>query len=724
MRLAALLIFLSFASLTRGHPDVSICSQLSLPSAFQVHIHVLVHQDHSIATVQSLFESLSQAMVCDWKISASLHVTSEIPAEHTDPFNAVTWQHGKVEVILSNASRVETMQKINAASAKEDDFLLFLHGSSVVSKYSLLWAVNLLQRYWIRGGRPPHFMGLSLSPRDDALWPPKNMDFKKFPFHLHTMPPENGMILNSVAFLSFQQFLAVRMDGRYFRNDNHIVDANICLPIVDCRWPRGSQRFLLEFIYGRGGYIIYPSQGINGENVFVADQAQRFPFLHSSEIQMLPVDDNSSIDHIPVFNASSHQLFHRYELIRQGFTFLESLLVNKKFVQKKRYEQLVIRWRDQTPCSLDVIPNMSVTISSNFTGPKYLVYHPQGTQSDQLVALSHALVWARTLGRVAVIPDILWPSAMAATPDIVPYSKLYDLRSLRMELKAQVEELAQFSKLSLNPVRVVNSSFYGTTFNTNYFDWIGFPSAPMEISLGMQDGLNEDDVFRLFGGCKDQVLAFSSLHHGIISHAAERVMYFAGLPSVQIRKLATSMMVTFGKLSGEGVCLHVGHDKEVCEIQQKSCDPWARRVASQGYQCDPSDEVVTNSMKKFSQSAMVLFTERPQNINTPDSVSRVVKWNDVLEQVSKQLKSHMNFVGPFTFMCLQIICASCADVILNRFFPAAGSVDRIRASYFDYRRCTFWMTGDDEEGQDFSECPIDGEELIVKFHLLNYNYCV
>jgi hypothetical protein len=140
---------------------------------------------------------------------------------------------------------------------------------------------------------------------------------------------------------------------------------------------------------------------------------------------------------------------------------------------------------------------------------KYLVYQPPGGLGEWFVALRNAAAVARSLGRTLVLPHLMWDGG-TATP--VRFSRVFSLAPLRA-LLPEIVEMADFVKLRLAPRRLVLLRVKEPHLlpSRTYFDQVVGWANVSAVHMPAQSCAAKDYA-RLYGGCSDRVLAFSSLY--------------------------------------------------------------------------------------------------------------------------------------------------------------------------------------------------------------------
>jgi hypothetical protein len=140
---------------------------------------------------------------------------------------------------------------------------------------------------------------------------------------------------------------------------------------------------------------------------------------------------------------------------------------------------------------------------------KYLVYQPPGGLGEWFVALRNAAAVARSLGRTLVLPHLMWDGG-AATP--VRFSRVFSLAPLKA-LLPEMLEMEEFVKLRLAPRRIALLRVKEPHLlpSRTYFDQVAGWANVSSVHMPAQSCAAKDYA-RLYGGCSDRVLAFSSLY--------------------------------------------------------------------------------------------------------------------------------------------------------------------------------------------------------------------
>ena len=140
---------------------------------------------------------------------------------------------------------------------------------------------------------------------------------------------------------------------------------------------------------------------------------------------------------------------------------------------------------------------------------KYLVYQPPGGLGEWFVSLRNAAAVARSLGRTLVLPHLMWDGGAAAP---VRFSRVFSLATLKTLLPEMIE-MDEFLRLRLAPRRLALLRVREPRLlpSRTYFDHVAGWANVSAVHMPAQSCAARDYV-RLYGGCSDRVLAFSTLY--------------------------------------------------------------------------------------------------------------------------------------------------------------------------------------------------------------------
>ena len=454
------------------------------------------------------------------------------------------WTHGPKILHIEDVNRGLKASWLNAwTKPRRDDMMIAFEDDIAPSPLYFQWLLKVVTDYQLSEAdeRDPSLLGVSLSPMrvDEISYPFRPwMTHEKvpvaFPVFLHAVPSSWGAAYFGGPWRDFLEFVDVRSSPSFYDVDDSALnltgygwhtqrgDPNLWLPNSRSNnWVKSWKRYMVEFAYGRGAYMLYPrmdnSSGLatstfmQGEHVVngAYDNPRIAPLIIAEDLDLgspLPTYED-----LPLVDMHGHDISRR-ALSRRGDAF-----VGKVARLGEHYSALANSW--ERSCLLDTA--FGVDVSKSSTGPRppmaerYLLAAPQMGFSNQLIAILQSAVWAHTLGRKLVLPHIIWPRVSTehfAMDGWVPLHEIFDPSGVIEQLPGLefVHADANFL-LTWQPKRIVVIEPQPTfdRLCDAYLDAFGW-STIERVDLGPHRGLltTPDKLYQHLGSCSDSLMVF------------------------------------------------------------------------------------------------------------------------------------------------------------------------------------------------------------------------
>lgn len=330
------------------------------------------------------------------------------------------------------------------------------------------------------------------------------------------------------------------------------------------------------FMFGRALFTLYSSNALIQNDIY------------SYDMKPIVISDFHDIYRIPVLNCSATKT----DLIHE--TFLSaSFLYN---IAQTKYSRIVNHWKFVFP-----------QIQAN---DKFLFYSPQFGLSNQLIALEKAIIVARTMNRILVLPDLyingkVIPRATIFQDDIGIYvssGRIISLQSYQALVSSGITSYpSQLFNLSVIDLKQAIPSL-------NYFKTIGMGNIPVT-----QTPISLDQAsYYKFGKShiEEKTIAFVSLFASWFDTGTkvEDAYYrnvISSLLSIEkqwIKKLSHDVIAS-NQLNNDFICAHVRRDdfNLSCalydeEMRTKSPRVWVKRLYSKRKSCWVDETVLFNTI--------------------------------------------------------------------------------------------------------------------------------
>jgi hypothetical protein len=253
-------------------------------------------------------------------------------------------------------------------------------------------------------------------------------------------------------------------------------------------------------------------------------------------------------------------------------------------------------------CLIDYLhPESSTSFQASLASEeRFLLFHPQGGLTNQMMALQDAMVYASVLNRTLVIPPIISNNSFGA---LTEPSLLMDLQQLNQFVRSiSYKEFPNESSFRLLS-GIESNRFISGMSTFKFFEEYGIK--PQAIVTIPTTSLSREAILSRYGACQDHVLAFSSLFGLSMWRNEKETQFLFKVPQWNaihqdfVDKVASSL--------GPFSCLHLrrGDFKEYCEFIEamraaKGKNHYKSRYFSKFSMsnCFPSLEEVSTSMAR------------------------------------------------------------------------------------------------------------------------------
>jgi hypothetical protein len=260
-----------------------------------ITVHVFVYRRYN--ATRQLLNMLSEANYSTYSHVIPLIVHLDRPNEEdgskkawqdteiiADHVRDMSWPHGPKILDLKRRHHGLKGSWLSAwPDPRPNDIMIAFEDDMVLSPEYFVWLVKLLDEYdmWRASTRDPLLLGVSLAPVliDEVGDPPgewvphKEMQPERYPVYLHGLPSSWGAFYFGNRWKEFLRFVDVRTrppfypssDGRkneYGETADGHDDLNLWLPLSKTNiWRNSWKRFMIDFAYGRGCYMLHPNMG-------------------------------------------------------------------------------------------------------------------------------------------------------------------------------------------------------------------------------------------------------------------------------------------------------------------------------------------------------------------------------------------------------------------------------------------------------------------------------
>ncbi|KAL1524388.1 hypothetical protein AB1Y20_019283 [Prymnesium parvum] len=554
----------------------SVCETEEFQSeASRLNITVYVFAWRRMASLKRTIESLQRAEYCGRRIPLRVYIDGGAWPEVVEYVRAIEWVHGHKSVVSYHEQGlslgIRGMWIRAARGGRPDEHVLPLEDDIEVSPLYYWWLMRAARAYGSFDDpahvRAHRLVGISLyTPRLNEIaypqtkWlPDKATDS---PVFLLQVPCSWGALFLGSVWAEFLRFYEERVRPPFFnfsqeaaqrgtgKDREPLGDPRLFLPHSRSNvWPRSWKRFMIDFMFGRGYVMLYPS--LRRQKAFSTTYMERGG--HSAKdgkeeaieigslrrdvdplktVQLQQLHDFATVcrrfHDLPPYHAlPSFDLYHRRTalelLVSRGFAFTENIRwwgalrarTEARADLAAQYATLAATWSGMgdgaVGCAVDhlQVPHSEGGGAEGGVSARYLVYQPPGGIGEWVVALRNAVGIARALRRTLVLPHLMWGGGTSLPLNA---SELFDVAALQREVAGLVE-MAAFLPLQLTPSRIILLRGKEPLLapSRTYFDAVAGWRAVPSVWMSAQNGLAADYA-RLYGSCADKVLALSHVY--------------------------------------------------------------------------------------------------------------------------------------------------------------------------------------------------------------------
>jgi hypothetical protein len=461
---------------------------------------------------------------------------TEVIADHV---RGMSWPHGPKILDLKRHHHGLKGSWLSAwPDPRPNDIMIAFEDDMVLSPEYFVWLVKLLDEYnlWRASTRDPLLLGVSLAPVliDEVGDPPgewvphKEMPPEMYPVYLHGLPSSWGTVYFGNQWKGFLRFVDVRArspfypssDGRKDKNGETADgqdDPNLWLPRSKTNiWHNSWKRFMIDFAYGRGCYMLHPNMGpslglatstfLAGEHF--ANAASRNPrqgmLATRTQLRLeMPFPNYKDLPVVDIYSRPADS----FAMAKRGDNFVKSISA-----LSLSHSALGSLWR--RPCVLD---EMHAPTKSQGGSRKMLLTVPQGDIEQQMQTLTCGAILATALGRTLILP----PVQVERTLHWIPLASFMDPMGLQAIFSTlDVAYLAMNDLHQWDPARITvfDSSIENEHTFISSVGWEGVPrflwnSENQEVP----PLLNARHVYSAFGTCADDMLVMANLPRALIA---------------------------------------------------------------------------------------------------------------------------------------------------------------------------------------------------------------
>ncbi|PJF20060.1 hypothetical protein PSACC_00117 [Paramicrosporidium saccamoebae] len=480
------------------------------------------------ASLKRLVNSLQKSAYFGFKVNLEFHLDGEASERVLEYVSQVDWQHGTIRTIMESWE-----------ARSDDEFAFFFEDDIEVAPRFFEYSVIALEKYILPGGQlanqtvlTERFFGISLvTPRYNEIamkpvdWIPSQeigMEESQFLFQL---PSSWGALLIPWFWRQFLQFYR-------WRRDKDGSDLKQSIPDSAVRyWRRSWKKFLIEFMYMRGLYMLYPAleRQISfsthhrepGEHTKGRPEEHLVDELGTIKLNYFTVPlalekDAQQVDRMIAEMKPLSQLpivsFH-HERVQNVHALTQLGLFTVEVMEKHGWDHS--KYRVNPTCVLDTI---TFPVHGQEETERFLIYEPQLSLGHQLNALQNAAAYAAILNRTLVLPPLVAPSdhtIRVALEQIADFDKHSFVKMLPVDdfiarHDGWIDRVAQFVPWTIRDRNMMK-------MRDNVLIDAGFVPAGQAILHVFPT--KEQEIRQQFGGCQDQVLAFRHLFGSFTSFA-------------------------------------------------------------------------------------------------------------------------------------------------------------------------------------------------------------
>ena len=642
------------------------------------------------------------------------------------------WTHGPKIVHVEDANRGLKASWLSAwTTPRPNDMMIAFEDDIAPSPLYFQWLLRIVTEYQLLEAdkRDPSLLGVSLSPMrvDEISYPFRRwMTHEKvpaaFPVFLHAVPSSWGAAYFGGPWRDFLDFVDIRSSPAFYDVDDAALnltgygwhtqrgDPNLWLPNSRSNnWVKSWKRYMVEFAYGQGAYMLYPRIGnSSGFATSTFMQGEHVPNggYHNPRVAPLAVAEDIDLGSaLPPYKDLPLVDMHGNDITRRALARRGDALVEKVAHLGQHYSALTTSWGRR--CLLDTVSGVEVSLSpkshSSPTGDRYLVVAPQMGFSNQLIAILQSAVWAHTLGRKLVLPHIIWPRASnehVTMDGWISFHEIFDPTAVTEQLPGLEFVHAEANLLSTwQPRRVVAiepQPMFDRLYDA-YFDALGWSGIERVDLHSRRDLLTTTDkVYQGLGSCSDETMVLDGLYQNPQSKALTEnqrrqiwMSLFRPAPLVNYMIQTAREAILEGKPSGKKSksnygCLHVrlGDFSEMCAASQDAA-PWLANLYKMGRRCNVSVEEMIDRANSLGLDKLVIISDDPTKltpllagIQAGTSVWTGTNIRTIIEELLPPLRPHptKQLIDVVSAVTEQHVCAQASRVVLNGFSTFSRSV--------------------------------------------------
>ena len=512
--------------------DLFHCSELN------VTFVIIVFAWKRRMSLKRLCDSLLAAEYHGIPVQLEFHIDGEAHERVLQYVDEFSWPFGSVQV-LRQADRIglESIVVGSWPADSDDQYAMFFEDDIEVSPHYFTYTLLALRKYLFGdGGRTgrtyhaEHLAGISYNtPRYNEInlpphdWVPQMVIGREAQF-LFQLPCSWGALYFPWIWREFLEYYR-------WRKTITLPPSYVVVPLsATNEWTNSWKRYLVELMYARGLYMLYPSlprqQSFSTHHREPGEHTDAVPEEHLvDELGTLVLDyftvplakDADMVNQhlfsqmrplkdLPVVSFHHEAEPDVYRLAQLGAWSVEMLRPYPGYQFK----------HDNGQCILDMV-SYPVRAADKKASTRYLLYEPQLYISHQIGALENALAYAQILNRTLIVPPLVLPGQN----EEVPMDTILDLRLFDgVQADGPPWSLVkQWGKISSPDSIWVDRVVWFRPWNVPYLFSLPLQDhflsnhtiAPLRsVMLPVIRG-SDVDVARLFGGCQDEYLTFRSM---------------------------------------------------------------------------------------------------------------------------------------------------------------------------------------------------------------------
>lgn len=465
-----------------------------------------------------------------------------------DHVKDMSWPHGPKILDLKRHHHGLKRSWLSAwPYPRSNDIMIAFEDDMVLSPEYFVWLMKVFEEYklWKAPTRDPLLLGISLAPVliDEVGDPPhkwepyEEMPPERYPLYLHGLPSSWGAVYFGNQWKEFLRFVDVRGRSPFFSNvddsnrkkgesDDRQDDPNLWLPQSKTNlWRNSWKRFMIDFAYGRGCYMLHPNMGPSlglATSTFLAgehfgDGSSKNPrqgtLVNRTQLRLeLPFPPYMDLPLVDIYSRAIDSII----MAQKGDRF-----VRRISALSPSHSVLASLW--SRPCVLDQkhAPTQKFPLGGQ---SKMLLVIPEGNIHQQMLTLTCGSIIATTLERSLVMPPVQVHGLNHSDPKggrWTPLASLIDPVQLQAIFTTlDIVYLSMNDLFQWDPARI--SVFDSRIENENVFiSSAGWGDVPRFLwnstSRHMPPLWNERHVYAAFGTCSDDMLVLSKLPVSLIT---------------------------------------------------------------------------------------------------------------------------------------------------------------------------------------------------------------